>query len=622
MSVRQAQYHEAQLYPISAISPDCDRRMRIVVENGVHSLENLGDVAMLQVAVSRIAKLWPHASIEVITDMPELLTAYCPSARPLPARGRRIWFGDKSLFGGYFYRLVPPPASSHVMEFEREIRRRWPSLARAMIKSRMKLRRIDSVELSLYLDALFAADLVIVSGCGGINDAFREFAMTFLDVLAMASRVGIRTVMFGQGFGPIRDSKLLARAKAVLPGIDVICTRESRAGVPLLNSLGVSPDRVMTTGDDAIELAYEARSEKLGNGIGVNLRISDYSEVALNLIKRIRPVVHDAAKNHGATLIPIPIALYDRESDARSIREILAGYDDASDGGQNLNTPLEVIQQAGCCRVVVSGSYHAAVFALAQGIPVVGLAKSAYYVDKFFGLADQFGAGCQILLLDDKQLCEKLSNAIDVAWRSAEQVRAPLLQAAKRQIESGWHAYREVYNLVTAGKRRATQPPKWIVKNNGGEAAHSTTREKLRIERTEASGKKHAYVFANHSVMTRTIDGRIQFWSRHAEELYGWRREEVVGRVSHNLFQTQFPKPLEEIHSELVRNGRWEGKLVHSTRDGGRVVVESRWILDAKREPVAVVEINRRSIADSLYLQIGPGSPGSPIEPNGATARA
>ena len=601
MPVQEAQ-HEGYRSPMRATSLESNRRMRIVVENGVHSLENLGDVAMLQVAVSRIAKLWPHGSIEVVTDMPDLLSAYCPSARPLPARGRRIWFRDKSLFGGYFYRLLPRPASSHVMEFEREIRRRWPSLARAMIQSRMKLRRFDSVELRAYLDALLDSDLVIVSGCGGINDAFQEFAMTFLDVLAMASRAGIRTVMFGQGFGPIRDPKLLARAKAVLPGIDVICTRESRAGVPLLNWLGVSPDRVMTTGDDAIELAYEARSEKLGNGIGVNLRISDYSEVGLNLIKRIRPVVHDAAKKHGATLIPIPIALYDRESDARSIREILAGYDDASDGGQNLNSPLKVIKQAGCCRVVVSGSYHAAVFALAQGIPVVGLTKSAYYVDKFLGLADQFGTGCQILFLDEEQLCVKLSNAIDVAWRSAEHVRPHLLEAARRQIELGWNAYRQVHEIVMAGKRGIAMPPKGMVNSTAGKPAGSSARENLLIEQPKVTGKKHAYVFVNHSVMTRTIDGRINFWNRHAEELYGWRKEEAIGKVSHNLLQTQFPKPLEEILSELVRNGRWEGKLVHATRDGDRVVVESRWVLDAKRQPGAVVEINRRSIADSLYL--------------------
>jgi PAS domain S-box-containing protein len=102
----------------------------------------------------------------------------------------------------------------------------------------------------------------------------------------------------------------------------------------------------------------------------------------------------------------------------------------------------------------------------------------------------------------------------------------------------------------------------------------------------------------NDSVMSRTLQGTINFWNRCAEELYGWRQEEAVGRVSHDLLQTQFPKPLSEIESELLAKGKWEGKLVHATRDGGRVVVQSRWILDHNAQPPAVMEINTRSTDD------------------------
>jgi PAS domain S-box-containing protein len=103
------------------------------------------------------------------------------------------------------------------------------------------------------------------------------------------------------------------------------------------------------------------------------------------------------------------------------------------------------------------------------------------------------------------------------------------------------------------------------------------------------------FELVNDSVMTRTMEGIINFWNHSAEELYGWRKEEAVGRVSHDLLQTQFPQPLEEIESELVRKGRWEGKLVHTTRDGGRVAVQSRWTLDLTEQPGTVVEINARA---------------------------
>jgi hypothetical protein len=57
-------------------------------------------------------------------------------------------------------------------------------------------------------------------------------------------------------------------------------------------------------------------------------------------------------------------------------------------------------------------------------------------------------------------------------------------------------------------------------------------------------------------------------WRENVQRRYGWRKEDAVGRVIHNLLLTQFLKPLEEIESELVRNELSEGWLVHTTRDG------------------------------------------------------
>src|SRR5215471_7585963 len=112
---------------------------------------------------------------------------------------------------------------------------------------------------------------------------------------------------------------------------------------------------------------------------------------------------------------------------------------------------------------------------------------------------------------------------------------------------------------------------------------------------------EHLLELVNDSVMTRTMEGIIEFWNRSAEKLYGWKKEEAIGRVSHELLQTRFPKPLEEIESELVRNGLWEGWLVHTTRDGANVVVESRWALEFKGQSGALVEINTRSADGEMH---------------------
>jgi PAS domain S-box-containing protein len=96
------------------------------------------------------------------------------------------------------------------------------------------------------------------------------------------------------------------------------------------------------------------------------------------------------------------------------------------------------------------------------------------------------------------------------------------------------------------------------------------------------------------TVFVRDMNDIITYWNLGAEELYGWKRDEAVGQVSHRLMKTIFPAPLAEITAELVRNGRWEGELVHAKRDGTYVTVASRWSLqqDERGRPIGTMETN------------------------------
>jgi len=96
------------------------------------------------------------------------------------------------------------------------------------------------------------------------------------------------------------------------------------------------------------------------------------------------------------------------------------------------------------------------------------------------------------------------------------------------------------------------------------------------------------------AVFVRDTSDVITYWNRGAEEWYGWSLEEALGKVAHQLTQTIFPVPREQIDAELIRTGRWEGELLHTKRDGTQVVVASRWALQRDRSgnPLAVLETN------------------------------
>ncbi len=100
---------------------------------------------------------------------------------------------------------------------------------------------------------------------------------------------------------------------------------------------------------------------------------------------------------------------------------------------------------------------------------------------------------------------------------------------------------------------------------------------------------------AHDAILVRDLAGVISFWNRGAQNTYGWTAAEALGRVSHDLLQTEFPSPIEEIEAVLHDRGVWEGELAHVDKQGRPLIVASRWSLlhDKNGVPKAALEINR-----------------------------
>ena len=96
----------------------------------------------------------------------------------------------------------------------------------------------------------------------------------------------------------------------------------------------------------------------------------------------------------------------------------------------------------------------------------------------------------------------------------------------------------------------------------------------------------------HEAVFVRELNGVIVYWNRGAEILYGFSKEEALGRVSHELLGKS-QEMRAQINETLRGTGRWMGEIVHRTKDGRELVVESVEVLISEAERRLVLSTNR-----------------------------
>jgi PAS domain S-box-containing protein len=88
--------------------------------------------------------------------------------------------------------------------------------------------------------------------------------------------------------------------------------------------------------------------------------------------------------------------------------------------------------------------------------------------------------------------------------------------------------------------------------------------------------------------------GKVLYWTTGCQRLYGWSRDEALGKVLHDLLKTRYPQPREDIINELSERGSWQGELVQQKKDGSLVSISSLWVARATagENPSSVLQMN------------------------------
>jgi PAS domain S-box-containing protein len=129
----------------------------------------------------------------------------------------------------------------------------------------------------------------------------------------------------------------------------------------------------------------------------------------------------------------------------------------------------------------------------------------------------------------------------------------------------------------------------WLSSRFGGELDAREQRERALQRQTQLINLSH------EAIVTLDANRAITSWNTGATEMYGWTSAEAMGKPIREVLQSRASLPMDAIKETLIRDGRWEGELIHSARDGTDVIVDSRQVIvrDESGVPAGFLEINR-----------------------------
>jgi len=182
----------------------------------------------------------------------------------------------------------------------------------------------------------------------------------------------------------------------------------------------------------------------VGDAIGLNVRVAGYSNVKSEELDALRNAVKTIATSAHATLIPITISEVEQDG-KQSASRCPPGHPMLD---LPMNSPTDAIGAVSQCRIVITGSYHAAVFALSQGIPVIGLAKSKYYVGKFEGLKGLYDSGMTPVLMSEIGKPGGLTDIAADLYRRAPDMKQTILAKSEELVQRSERLYTSFFDSL------------------------------------------------------------------------------------------------------------------------------------------------------------------------------
>jgi diguanylate cyclase (GGDEF)-like protein/PAS domain S-box-containing protein len=114
---------------------------------------------------------------------------------------------------------------------------------------------------------------------------------------------------------------------------------------------------------------------------------------------------------------------------------------------------------------------------------------------------------------------------------------------------------------------------------------------------------------AKDAITVAGMDTRFTYWNKGAERLFGWTKEEALGKTRAELIIDE-PARFNEAMYRVLHEGDWTGEIRKRRKDGSTIMVETHWTLvrDENGRPQSVLaidsDITRRKEAEREIEQL------------------
>ena len=95
------------------------------------------------------------------------------------------------------------------------------------------------------------------------------------------------------------------------------------------------------------------------------------------------------------------------------------------------------------------------------------------------------------------------------------------------------------------------------------------------------------------AIVLEDLSGKIIFWNEGATGIYGWKAEEVIGKLQEELFDGKIPEGMAKADEAVRITGEWSGELSESNRNGNEIIMNCRWKLvrDTEGKPKSIMKV-------------------------------